>query len=63
MYPEVINELLLDMYGNYVVQKALAVSNPEDQQKILNVKTNFTVLLIIINFLDNSAFDGKTSFI
>jgi hypothetical protein len=40
MCPEVINDLLLDMYGNYVVQKALAVSDSEDQQKILNVKKN-----------------------
>ena len=35
---EVINELLLDMFGNYVVQKCLQVADNQTQNYMLNVK-------------------------
>lgn len=37
MTPEIITDLLFDMYGNYVVQKALSLAQSEDQQFILSV--------------------------
>ncbi len=36
---EVINELLFDMFGNYVVQKCLQVADNETQNFMLNVNT------------------------
>jgi hypothetical protein len=39
--PDIIEELLLDMYGNYVIQKALSVCEKEDQEFILHVKKIF----------------------
>jgi hypothetical protein len=32
-----MTELLLDMYGNYVVQKVIQVSDPQTQNYMLNV--------------------------
>jgi len=42
MNKEIIEDLLFDMYGNYVVQKVLAVTNLENQYFILNV--NFILM-------------------
>jgi hypothetical protein len=33
----VINELLIDMFGNYVVQKCLQVADTQTQNYMLNV--------------------------
>jgi hypothetical protein len=46
MKKEIIEELLFDMYGNYVVQKLLAVTSLENQYFILNV--NILLILKVI---------------
>lgn len=35
--PEIISELIMDMYGNYVIQKALSATKPETQLYMLTV--------------------------
>ncbi len=47
---EVIEELLLDMFGNYVVQKALSISKSEDQLQILNVNLISIFKKLIFSF-------------
>jgi hypothetical protein len=36
-----ISDLLLDMYGNYVIQKALILANIEDKEFMLSVNYIF----------------------
>lgn len=59
MNKDIIEELLVDMYGNYVLQKGISSASPEEQFYILSVSSFNKVIAPLMDKLKNYPFGIK----